>query len=254
MNKYLSTVAMLVLLLVAVVLTGVGCSKKVAPPPAAARTEPAPPPPAVPSPTITLSASPSTIDKGQSSTLTWSSTNATNVSVNGGVGTVEPSGSRAVSPSSSITYTATASGPGGRTSAETRVTVTEPIAAVVPPAPRPLTDSEFFSSNIKDVFFDLDKYDIRADAQTALQGDARAFSERAVMHFTIEGHCDERGSEKYNLALGDKRANATRQYLISQGVGADRIDTVSYGEERPFCTEHTEDCWQQNRRAHFVLR
>ncbi len=254
MNRYTSTVAILVLLLVAVVLTGVGCAKKVAPPPAAAKTQPPPPPPPPPAPTITLSASPSTIEKGQSSTLTWKTTNATNVSVSGGVGSVEPSGSRLVNPSSSTTYTATASGPGGSSAAETRVTVTEAIAPVVPAPPRPLTDTEFFSSNVKDAFFDYDKYDIRPDAQAALQGDARAFSERSGIQFTIEGHCDERGSEKYNIALGDRRANAAKQYLISQGVNADRIDTVSYGKERPFCTEHTEDCWQQNRRAHLVLR
>ncbi len=254
MKKYPSTVAILVLLLVAVILSGFGCAKKVAPPPAAAKTQPAPPPPPPPAPTITLSASPMTIDKGQSSTLTWRTSNASNVTISGGVGAVEPSGSRAVSPSSSTTYTASASGPGGTAVAETRVTVTEPIAPVVPAAPRPLTDSEFFSNSVKDAFFDYDKYDIRTDAQAALQGDARSLSERSGIQFTIEGHCDERGSEKYNLALGDRRANAAKQYLISQGVSAERIDTVSYGKERPFCTEHTEDCWQQNRRAHLVLR
>jgi len=125
---------------------------------------------------------------------------------------------------------------------------------VTPPPPPAISDSEFFSSNVKDAFFDFDKYDIREDARVALQGNARAFSERSGINFTIEGHCDERGSEKYNLALGDRRANAARDFLVTQGVNSSRIDTISYGEEKPFCTEHNEDCWQLNRRAHFVLR
>lgn len=131
--------------------------------------------------------------------------------------------------------------------------MTEPPAPP-PPAPRPISDAEFFSNNVKDVFFDFDKYDIRAEAQTTLQGDERAFRDRGNIRFTIEGHCDERGSEKYNLALGDRRANAAREYLVNLGVAADRVDTISYGKERPFCSEHNEDCWQQNRRAHFVLK
>ena len=184
--------------------------------------------------------------------MSWNTSNATTVSIDGGVGNVETSGSRSVTPSASITYKATATGPGGTSVAEARVTVTEPPAAA--PAPRAITDSEFFSSNVRDIYFDYDKSDIRDDARSTLQGDATALQGRSALKFTIEGHCDERGSEKYNLALGDRRANATKQFLVSIGVAGDRIDTVSYGEERPFCTEHNEDCWQKNRRAHFVLR
>ena len=83
---------------------------------------------------------------------------------------------------------------------------------------------------------------------------ARAMGERPGIRVTIEGHCDERGSEKYNLALGDKRANATKQFLVGQGVATDRVETISYGEEKPVCTDHSEECWQKNRRDHFVLR
>jgi peptidoglycan-associated lipoprotein len=86
-----------------------------------------------------------------------------------------------------------------------------------------------------------------------LQGDAAALAERSALHFTIEGHCDERGSEKYNLALGDRRANAAKESLTTQGVSADRIETISYGKERPVCTDHNEDCWQKNRRAHLAF-
>jgi peptidoglycan-associated lipoprotein len=125
---------------------------------------------------------------------------------------------------------------------------------VTPPPPPAISDSEFFSSNIKDAFFDYDQYSIRDDARVALQNDARALGVRSGIRFTIEGHCDERGSEKYNLALGDRRANAAKEFLVTQGVNSSRIDTISYGKERPFCEEHNEECWQLNRRAHLVLR
>jgi peptidoglycan-associated lipoprotein len=157
-----------------------------------------------------------------------------------------------VSPSSPTTYTATASGAGGTASASARVTVTE--EAVAPAPPPALSDSEFFRTRVSDIFFDYDKYDIRDDARGVLNDDARALGERGGIRFTIEGHCDERGSEKYNLALGDRRANATKQYLVGQGVGGDRIDTISLGEERPFDPGHTEEAWAKNRRAHFVMK
>jgi peptidoglycan-associated lipoprotein len=254
MKKSLFTLTILVLLLAGVALTGTGCAKKPPLPPPVAKTEPPPPPPPPPAaPTVQLSASPTTIEKGQSTTLSWSSKNATNVSLDAGIGTVEASGTRTVSPGASTTYKVTASGAGGTATAETRITVTVPPPPP-PPPPRTISDSEFFGSNVKDVYFDYDKYDIRSDAQTTLQGNSRALAERGGIKFSIEGHCDERGSEKYNLALGDKRANATKQYLVTQGVAADRIDTISYGEERQICTDHNESCWQQNRRAHFTIR
>jgi len=199
-----------------------------------------------------LSADPSTITAGQSATLQWSSTNATSVSIEPGIGNVEASGKKEVSPGSSATYTATATVPGGRVSASARITVTEP-----PPTPPPkptISDAEFWDSHIKDTFFDFDKYDIREDARQTLNENARALAERSHLRVTIEGHCDERGSEKYNLALGDRRANATKEYLVGQGVSADRMETISYGEERPFASGHDEESWAQNRRAHFVRK
>jgi peptidoglycan-associated lipoprotein len=253
MRKSLYMLAVATVLLVSMAVTGSGCKKKVTPPPAAPKVEAPPPAPAPPAPTISLSASPSTVERGQSATLSWNTSNASSVTIDGGVGTVEPSGSRSVSPTNSITYTAKASGPGGTANAETRITVTAP-APVAPPPPRAISDTEFFESRVKDAYFDYDKYDIREDARAALQEDARALAERSGIRFTIEGHCDERGSEKYNLALGDKRANAAKEFLVGQGVGGDRVETISYGEERQICTDHTEECWQKNRRAHFVLR
>ncbi len=246
--------ALLMLVAIVMVITGAGCKKKVSPPPPPPpKVEPPPPPPPPPAPTIRFSASPSSIEQGQSATLTWDAANATSVAIDNGVGTVPTSGSRSVSPTSSTTYTARATGPGGNTSAETRITVTAPPPPPPPPPPV-ITDAMFFENNVKDVYFDYDKYDIRADAQATLDADARALAQRPGIRFTIEGHCDERGSEKYNLALGDRRANAVKEYLVKVGVSPDRIDTISYGKERQTCSEHTEACWQQNRRGHLVIR
>jgi peptidoglycan-associated lipoprotein len=254
MRRSLFTYTAAAIILLALLISGAGCAKKAAaPPPAAAKVEPTPPPPPPLSPTISLNASPSAIEKGQSATLSWNSSNATGVTIDNGVGTVEPSGNRTVSPAASTTYMARATGPGGNAVAEARVTVTAPPPVALPPLPA-VSDSEFFSSKIKDAFYDYDKYEIREDARIALQDDARALGERSGIRFTIEGHCDERGSEKYNLALGDRRAIAARDFLVSQGISSSRMDTISYGKERPFCEEHNEECWQLNRRAHFVLR
>ncbi len=117
-----------------------------------------------------------------------------------------------------------------------------------------ISDSEFFQTRVQDIFFDFDKYDIRSDQQATADNDAGALAERSNIKFKIEGHCDERGSEKYNLALGDRRANAAKAYLVAHGVSADRIDTISYGKERPFETGHNEEAWSKNRRDHLVLK
>jgi peptidoglycan-associated lipoprotein len=224
-----------------VILTLGACKKKVAPPPP-------PPPPPPPAPTASLTANPNTVEKGQSTTLTWETTNATDVSIDG-IGAVDPSGSKQVTPEDSTTYHLTAKGAGGSQEATARVTVTAPPPP--PPAPSP-SEEELFSTNVKDIYFDYDRYDVRASDQAALQGDIAFLQQHPNIKFTIEGHCDERGSTEYNLALGDNRASSVKNALVQGGVSADRIRTISYGKERPFCSEHTEECWQQNRRAHFV--
>jgi peptidoglycan-associated lipoprotein len=222
-----------------------GCKKKVATAP------PAPPPAAPPAqPTVTLNASPTSVNSGQSSTLSWSSTNATDLDIQPGVGKVSPQGSTPVTPTESTTYTITASGPGGSATATAHVDVNAPPPAA--PAPSP-TVSELFDQNVRDAFFDLDKSDIRPDARDALTKDAEFLRSYPDIRISIEGHCDERGSTEYNLGLGERRADAAKNYLVSLGIAANRIDTVSWGKERPFCTEHNETCWQQNRRAHFVM-
>jgi peptidoglycan-associated lipoprotein len=132
-----------------------------------------------------------------------------------------------------------------------RISVTPPP----PPAPAAHVDTidELFAKNVKDAFFDYDAADIRADARDALSQTAQFLRTQPDIKVVIEGHCDERGSTEYNLALGDRRAAAAKQFLVSLGLSADRMQTVSYGKERPFCSASTEECWQQNRRAHIVL-
>lgn len=106
---------------------------------------------------------------------------------------------------------------------------------------------------LKDIFFDTDKSDLRSEAREILAQNARWLTQHPTVKILIEGHCDERNTNEYNLALGWRRANAAKDYLVSLGVSADRISTISYGEERPFATCHDESCWWQNRRAHFVV-
>jgi peptidoglycan-associated lipoprotein len=166
---------------------------------------------------------------------------------------VQPNGTQQVSPTDSTTYNLTAKGAGGTQTATARVTVTQPPPPPPPPAAGP-TDEELFSQNVKDVYFDYDKSDIRADQQSTLQADIAFLSQHPNIHFVIEGHCDERGSTEYNLALGDSRAGSGQSALVQGGVSAANIKTISYGKEKPFCSEHTESCWQQNRVDHFVYQ
>jgi len=229
------------------------CKKTPAPPPPAAAA-PAPTPP-TPAPTITLRAAPATIDRGGQTTLQWEARNAATVTITPGLGDVTLAGNRAVNPASSVSYTATATGPGGTATDIARVTVNvpppPPAAPEAPPRRPDFSSGNIFDQNVRDVLFDYDKAEIRADMANVLQGDAAWLKSNPNVRFTIEGHCDDRGSEEYNLGLGDRRANAVKEYLLAQGVPANRINTVSYGEERPVCREETEDCFTKNRRAHF---
>jgi peptidoglycan-associated lipoprotein len=238
-------------------LIAAGCRKKAppAPPP-----PPPPPPkeaPAPPKPSIsTFVAEPSTIQRGQSSTLRWSTSNATEVSIEPGIGSVQSSGNRQVFPSNTTTYRLTAKGPGGTSEATATVTVTQPPPPP-PPAPKPpkRSLSQRLAEEVQDAYFDFDKFDIRPDARDVLTRNATAL--RSILSdfpdavVTVEGHCDERGSSEYNLGLGDRRATAAKEFLVQLGVSGDRLRTISYGKERPQCTESNEDCWQRNRRAHF---
>jgi peptidoglycan-associated lipoprotein len=222
------------------------CAKKVAPPP-----PPPPPPPAAAAPTASVSVNPNSIQAGQSASLTWQTTNATDVSIDG-IGAVQANGSQSVSPTDSTTYHLTAKGAGGTQEASARITVTQAPPPPTPPAS--VSDQDLFSQNVKDVYFDYDRADVRGDQQGSVQADVQFLSQHPNVNFTIEGHCDERGSTEYNIALGDKRATAVKSALVAAGVSASRIKTISFGKEKPFCMEENESCWQQNRRGHFVYQ
>src|SRR6266567_3735557 len=138
--------------------------------------------------------------------------------------------------------------PPTRSTQKVRVEPTPPPAATQPS----MTDEQLFAQNAKDIYFDYDKSDVRSSEQSSIQADVAFLQQHSSVSFTLEGHCDERGSTEYNLALGDNRASAVKNALVGAGIAADRIKTVSYGKEKPFCTESNETCWQQNRRGHFV--
>ena len=235
------------------VLAAAGCKKKVPPPP------PPPPPAAVTPPASKpvieyFTAEPATVNSGQPSSLRWSVTGATSVQIDNNVGSVSPNGRRAVYPTATTTYHLTATGPGGETDGDATITVSRPP----PPAPAQSNApsiQDILAHQVQDIHFDYDKSEVRPEDQPILQADASAlkqiFSMDSNFIVTVEGHCDERGSAEYNLALGDRRAAATRDALVALGVPNDKLKTVSYGKERPLCTDATEDCYARNRRAHF---
>ena len=133
-----------------------------------------------------------------------------------------------------------------------------PVAAapgVAPPLARQVAPQEFRAVDaLKDIHFDFDKYDIRSGDAEILDENARWLKTNAGYVILVEGHADERGTNEYNLALGERRAKATMNYLVAQGISASRMTLISYGEERRLCTEKNEDCWAKNRRAHFLVK
>jgi len=147
------------------------------------------------------------------------------------------SGSMTAAPAPSSTQSATAA----------------PSTSAPAPGARPSPKEFVAVAELKDVFFDFDKYDVRPSDAKVLDANASWLKSNDNL-VLIEGHCDERGTNEYNLALGERRAKSTMNYLVSQGIQASRITIISYGEERPLCTEKTEDCWAKNRRAHFLVK
>ena len=229
------------------------CHKKQPPPPPPPAPAPAPQPN---KPTINyFTAEPTTINAGQPSSLRWSVTDATDVSIEG-IGPVSPNGRRAVYPAQTTTYTMTATGPGGTSNAATTVTVSTPPPPPPAPSQPQLTVQQILQQQVQDIHFDYDKSDIRPQDQPILQSNAAALKQIFSMDpnfiVQIEGNCDERGSAEYNLALGDRRAQAAKEALISLGVPGDKLKTISYGKERPICTDASEECYGRNRRDHFA--
>jgi len=125
----------------------------------------------------------------------------------------------------------------------------QPVAPA--PQPKPAVPPAQPAAELSDIYFDFDQYVLRGDARPRLEANAKVLKSQSNQKFVIEGHCDERGTSAYNLVLGERRAQATQRYLQDLGVAPSQIQIISYGKERPFCTEHSEDCWQSNRRAHF---
>jgi peptidoglycan-associated lipoprotein len=228
MQKRLKPIVLFVSLAGALLLSA-GCSKKTA------KVTP-PNPPAPTAPTATLAANPSVIQQGQSTILSWQTNNASDISV-AGLGTLPSSGSRTVVPSSSTA------------DASARVTVN----AAVSNAASSLSDEDLFSKNMKDIFFDYNKADVRPGEVPTTYSNSTFLSQHPNVKVVIEGHCDDRGSEEYNLALGTSRAESVKQALVQEGISAERITTVSLGKEKPFCSQDNERCWQQNRVDHFVF-
>jgi peptidoglycan-associated lipoprotein len=243
MKKYKKNSALAIAALAAFLIT-TGCHHKEASAPEA----PAPPAESTPAPTASITVTPDTINPGQSAALNWTTTNATDVSIDG-IGAVETSGTKTVSPTETTTYHLVARGDGGSTDATATLTIGQ---AQAPNTSTELTAAEF-EQNVKPVFFDYDSYSMRPDAQSTITQDASFLQSHPNAKILIAGYCDDRGSEEYNLALGQNRANSAKTALTQAGVDASRIRTISYGKEKQFCTQEEESCWQQNRRAQFSL-
>jgi peptidoglycan-associated lipoprotein len=167
--------------------------------------------------------------------------------------------SSAPAPTGAATTTAA---PAPTSSSQPAMAAPAPESSTAAPAPTPApapgarpSPKEFVAvPEMRDVFFDFDKYDVRPSDVKILDANAAWLKTNAEHLVLIEGHCDERGTNEYNLALGERRAKSTMNHLVSQGIQASRITIISYGEERPVCTEKTEECWAKNRRAHFLVK
>jgi len=236
-----------VVLLVALVAVA-GCKKKDNIPLSSATT--APSTERAPEPLAQITATPTVVSAGDQVQLSWRTSDATSVSIDG-IGDVPTTGVKTVTPSVSTSYHLVARGPGGSADSTARVTVNAPPVVSVPVST--VSSEEEFKASVQDAFFDYDTYDVRSDAQEVLSRDASWLAAHPNISIVIGGYCDERGSNEYNLALGQNRADAAKNALVTAGVAATRIRVISYGKEKPFCSESTEECWQQNRRAGFSL-
>jgi peptidoglycan-associated lipoprotein len=251
----------------AMMVLALGCGKK------DAAVAPPPPPPAAKKPVVaevkgpaletgparvdSFTVEPTSIERGQSATLRWAVTNATEVALDQGLGAVQATGSRQIFPSATTTYTLTArsaAGTDSRTVTATVITPPAPPPTKAAPPPAKGLDPVTEIRRLQDILFDYDQSELRPDARAVASTNAdvlkRVFAENPTLNVVVEGHCDERGTAEYNLGLGDRRASIARDYLVQLGVPANRLRTISFGEERPACTDADEGCYQRNRRAH----
>ncbi len=203
---------------------------------------------------------PTSIGPGESALLSWSTRNAERVFIEPAIGPVETTGRVKVFPDTTTTWSVTAEGPGGSVTRQVTVQVRNSGAALSPPDVaehelEPVSPELEFEGAVRPVFFAFDRADLDDQARLTLDANARWLlrSQNLGIKVVIEGHADARGSEEYNLALGDRRAAVVKEYLVGRGVDPDRLITVSLGEERPIDPRDTEEAYAQNRRAHFVL-
>jgi len=207
------------------------------------------PPAQVERPVANLSVNPATVERGQSAQLTWNTQNAATVTIDG-IGPVDSSGSRTITPNETTTYHLSAKSSAGTAEANASVSVHAAVVKATTP-----TEEELFAQNIKDIFFNYDKAEINANEKSVLSTNLDFLAKHTALKIVIEGHCDERGSDEYNMSLGESRAEQVKAALQQGGIAADRIKIISMGKEKPFCTSaENEGCWQQNRRAHFLLQ
>ncbi len=253
--------AHLTILILAIGLLLFSCTRR--PPPQASPVPPAPPstrepssgPTSVAAPQLDLSAEPARIKPGESTTLIWESRSADQVVVDHQIGPVEMAGRIRIFPDQTTTYEVTAVGPGGETRKSVTVEVVAEPGNIVEEelAARPL--EERFSYFVKPVFFDYDSSALSEQAKLTLDENIRWLMrpENAGVRIVLQGHTDERGTDEYNLALGDKRAQVVKRYMSEQGLTPGRVSTVSLGEESPFDHSQTEESYALNRRVQFVL-
>ena len=256
----------LFLLLGVLVLVGAGCGRSRVPPlppgPAAhdagaAGTGTDAPETAVASaPSLEIRVEPSVIRRGDSALLSWESRGADEVRIDHGIGVVDPSGRIKLFPEETTSYRLSATGPGGTVERTATIEVSADRTGVIDEEDLlpPDRDGEVPLA-VEPVFFNFDSSALDARNVATLEANARWFShpDNAQVRFVLEGHCDERGTDEYNLALADKRAQVVRRFLMDAGIDPDRMTTIALGEERPFDTGRSEEAWAGNRRVHFVL-
>lgn len=199
-----------------------------------------------PAPELDASLTPTSVTAGECSVLAWSSANAVLVALEPGGDNLALNGTRDVCPPTSTIYRLTATGPGGTVSRSVTLEVIETLNDVEPPQPA--------MSRLSPIYFDFDRDLIREDAKPGLADVAAVLMADNTITLMLEGHCDERGTTEYNVGLGQRRAVAARSYLNNLGVALSRLDTISYGEERPAAPGHDEAAWALNRRVEFMVK
>lgn len=209
-------------------------------------------------PEISVKIEPAVIKAGESAVIQWQVKNADTVVIDGGIGTVGLSGNRTILPQASAVYTVTAQGYGKTKTAQAEIRVQGKIEAATlpPPVSEPegnVTIEELFAGKVKDIYFEYDRFELSQEAVEILYANAAFFREYPSLNFIISGHCDERGTAEYNLALGERRAKGVKDFLVNIGIDPRRITSISYGEEKPFMVGTGEESFVQNRRAHFEL-